>query len=405
MAVAAPNALTTEADYQEAKTFLNELQARNGIVPRGPTTRASGRRSAHGARYAKIPERNGQQSAVGLECPCHALPGPPKGRRFPRNGAGHNQREKDSRPSPPPSRESILSNSTFIHSLTLGALFLGAAAVAPSAHAQSCSNSVSVVHSSYPADGARGVPTNTPLYVYGPELEVGTSDITLEDARGEAVSFDERAADGGLLIDAFLGLAPNTTYELTVTSPEGDEWSATFTTGTGPAQPVQLRAPDVKVSVIDQDRATCGVVSAICVIGSVPSRMTLEVLVDDEVLSLGGGQPAPAFTANAGSVAANDCIEVRVREPGGNVSQSTELCGAELARFELAANAPAPTSCQPYSVAPASNADAEGSSSSDSGGCVMGASGVASGAGGLLFGLSVLLAALRRRGATSGRWR
>lgn len=287
--------------------------------------------------------------------------------------------------------------------MTLGALFLGAAALAPSAQAQSCGDSVTLVHSSYPADGAMGVPTNTPLYLYGPELAIGTSDITLQAASGEAVSFEARAADGGLFVDAFLGFNPNTTYELTVASRESDEeWSATFTTGTGPAILVQLRAPDVVVSVIEQDRGTCGVVSAICVIGSVPLSMTLEVLVRDEVLSLGGGQPAPAYAANGGNVAANECIEVRVREPGGSVSASTRFCGAALGRFELAANAPAPSSCQPYSnIANGNTDDPESSSSdsgsSDSGGCALVASGVASGAGGLLFGLSVLLAALRRR--------
>jgi hypothetical protein len=282
-----------------------------------------------------------------------------------------------------------------IYSMTLGAFFVGAAALAPPAEAQSCGSSA-VVHSSYPADGAMGVPTNTPLYLYGPELAIDTFEITLEDESGEAVSIDEFAADGGLLVDAFLGLAPGTTYELTVASRDGDEWSATFTTGTGPARPVQLMAPDVKVSVIDQEQGTCGVVSAICVIGSVPTRMTMELLVGDEVLSLGGGQPKPAYTASASNVAANDCVEVRVREPGGNVSDSTRLCGATLGRFELAANAPAPSSCQPYSNFSASDTDDE-SSSSDSGGCAMGAWGTASGAGGSLLGLSVVLAARWRR--------
>jgi hypothetical protein len=296
-----------------------------------------------------------------------------------------------------------LSTSTSIHALALGALFLGAVAVAPAARAQSCDNSV-VVHSSYPADGAMGVPTNTPLYLYGPGLEVGTHDITLEDESGEAVSIDEFAADGGLLVDAFLGLAPATTYEVTVTSPDGDEWSATFTTGTGPARPVQLTAPDVDVSVIDQEIGTCGVISAICVIGSVPSRMTLEVLVGDEVLSLGGGQPGPAYMADGRQLAANDCIEVRVREPGGNVSDSTRLCGNQLGRFELSENAAKPSSCQPYSDVSAGNAG-DDDSGSDSSGCAISAAGVASGAGGALLGLSVLLAARWRSSSRRRRER
>jgi hypothetical protein len=289
--------------------------------------------------------------------------------------------------------------------MTFGALFLGAAALAPSAQAQSCANSVTLVHSSYPADGAMGVPTNTPLFIYGPEVEVATSTITLQDASGEAPLFSARPAEGGLLVDAYLGLDPNTTYEVTVTS-GGDEWSATFTTGTGPAPLVQLRAPDVVVSVIEQDRGTCGVVSAICVTGSVPLSMTQEVLVGNEVLSLGGGQPLPVYPGNVGPIAANACIDVRVREPGGAVSESTRVCGADLGRFQLAANAPAPSSCQPYSTV-ASTADDPEPSSSDSGGCAMGAPRVASGVGGLLFGLSILITARRRSspGCRRGRAR
>lgn len=274
--------------------------------------------------------------------------------------------------------------------IVVGALILGAVTLAPSVQAQSCDDLVSVVHSSYPADGATGVPTNAPLFVYGPALEVD-SDLTLQDESGEDVSINVMPTEGGLFIDPFLGLAPNTSYELTVAE-GGDEWSTAFSTGTGPATPVQLAAPDVTLSVIEQDRGSCGVVSAICVNGSVPERMTLEVLVGDEVLSLGGGEPGPAFPANAGSIGASACIDVRVREPGGLVSESTQLCGDELWRFDLAANAAAPQSCQPYRDAPAPP-------SSDSGGCSMGASGATPCAGGLLFGLSILLVARQRRRA------
>jgi hypothetical protein len=247
------------------------------------------------------------------------------------------------------------------------------------------------------------VPTNAQLYVYGPELAVGTHDVTLEDGSGEAVSFDVLAADGGLVVDAFLGFAPSTIYELTVAPRAGgDAWSASFTTGTSPAPIVQLEAPDVDVSVIAREAGACGVVSAICVLrSSVPARMSLEVVVANEVLSLGGGQPAPAYTAESGSLAANACVEVRVREPGGNVSAATRVCGAALGRFDLAANAAAPTSCQPYQVAPAADEgdDDEESSESESGGCTLGTSGASSGAGGLLLGLAALLAARRRRPA------
>jgi hypothetical protein len=286
-----------------------------------------------------------------------------------------------------------LSNSTSIHSMTLGALLLGAASLAPSAQAQSCSTDT-VVHSSFPADGATGVPTNAPLYIYGPELDVASSDVTLQDASGEAVMIELQAAEGGLLVDAFLGLDPSTSYELTVTQGTGGEaWSASFTTGTGPATPVQLMAPDVSVSVIDHTQGSCGVVSAICVIGTVSARRTLEVLIGDEVVSL-GADPAPAYTASAARVSGNGCIEVRVREPGGITSETTQLCGDDVDRFELAANEPAPTSCEPYRVVEADSED--GSGSSDSGGCAMGTAGGTTGAAGLTFGLFALLAACSR---------
>jgi hypothetical protein len=284
--------------------------------------------------------------------------------------------------------------------MTLAALFLGAAALAPSAQAQSCGTDT-LVHSSYPADGAMGVPTNAPLYVYGPELEADSSEVALQEASGTAVEIDVQSADGGLLIDAFLGLDPSTTYELTVSAPGGgDEWSASFTTGAGPATRVQLRAPDVSVSVIDQAGGACG--SAICVIGTVSARRTLEVVIGNEVLSL-GDDPAPVYTANAGSIAANGCIEVRVREPGGSVSDTTRVCGDDLGRFDLAASAPAPTSCQPYRTASADGDDDDDSDSdSESGGCALGASGAAPGAGACWVGLFALLA-LRWRSARKGR--
>jgi hypothetical protein len=291
------------------------------------------------------------------------------------------------------------SNRTSLRFIVLGALFLGAAAVASSAQAQSCSDPNSV-HSSYPVDGAMGVPTNTPVFLYGSDLTATTHDVTLEGGTGD-VSFEVQATEGGLLVDAFLGFAPSTAYELTVTPRAGgDVWSATFTTGTGPATLVQLEAPDVTVSVIDQEQGSCGVVSAICVNGSVPARMTFEAIVGGEVVSLGGGQPVPVFLPNSGNVASNGCVDVRVREPGGNVSPTTRVCGSALGRFELADGAAAPRSCQPYNVVPSGEDDGDSdleSSDSGGGGCTLSAPGTGSGAGGLLLGLSALLAAQQRR--------
>lgn len=275
---------------------------------------------------------------------------------------------------------------------SLHAFALGAIAFSPSsAEAQSC-DPEPIVHSSYPADGAMGVPTNAPVYVYGPALDVDAADITLQDGSGEDVPLEVTSVEGGLLVDAYLGFARNMRHELTV-SAGGEDWAASFVTGTGPASvPGLLEAPDVAVSVIEQDTGSCGVVSAICVIGSVPARMTLEVVVGDEVMSLGGGEPAPAFPASAGSIAGNACVEVRVREPGGFVSESTRLCGNDLGRFDLAATAAAPRSCDAY--APQEEEEEE---SSESGGCTMVPSGAAPGGGGLLLSVSALLVARQRR--------
>jgi hypothetical protein len=246
-----------------------------------------------------------------------------------------------------------------------------------------------------------GVPTNAPVYVYGPSLDADDADVTLQDAAGEDVPIDVTSVEGGLLIDAYLGFARNTRHELSVSS-GGDAWSASFVTGTGPAVVAgQIAAPDVTISVIEQDQGSCGVVSAICVIGSVPARMTLELLVGDEVMSLGGGEPTPAFPASAGSIASNACIEARLREPGGFVSESTRICGNALGRFELAANAAAPRSCDAYAASEEDEDDEEQEEeSSESGGCAMVPTRVAPCASGLLLGLTALLVARQRRRAS-----
>lgn len=299
------------------------------------------------------------------------------------------------------------SNRTSLYPLALGALALGALMFASPAQAQSCDPDTAV-HSSYPADGAMGVPTNTAIFVYGPDLEVDSHVVALEDGSGAAVEdLDVRATEGGLLIEPIFGLTPSSRYELTLTPDGGGEaWSATFNTGTGPATPVQLEAPAVAVSIINRNSGSCGNVPAICVTRtaaadeafSIPARMSLEILVGDEVLSVPGGQPVPAFTAGGGSIAADACVEVRIREPGGFVSEETRVCGNAISRVDLAASAAAPTSCLAYAPAPARNDedDEEDDDGEESGGCALGSTGAASGGAGLVLLLGTLLG-LRRR--------
>jgi hypothetical protein len=274
------------------------------------------------------------------------------------------------------------------------ALCLGAATFAPSVQAQACSDPISV-HSSSPADGATGVPINTPVFVWGPALTVNGFDITLEASNGQAVMVEvlEAEGGGGLLVDPFLGLAASTRYELTVAPRAGGEaWSASFTTGTGTAAPVQLEAPEVTVRVIEQNTGTC-YATAICVSAEIPARMALEVVVRDEVMNLGRNSDTPAFLATE-SVASNGCVTVRVREPGGLLSPTTRVCGDDLERFVLEdPDSPTPRSC---SNIESNSADG---GSEDAGGCALGTPGTASGAGGLLVGLSALLIARQRRRA------
>src|SRR5688572_20918841 len=120
-----------------------------------------------------------------------------------------------------------MSKRTSLHLLALGAF--GALSLAPPAQAQSCDPDS--IHSSYPADGAMGVPTNTAIFVYGPELSTSSHDVTLEDGSGAAVEdLDVRATEGGLLIEPIFGLTPSSSYELTLTpNAAGEAWSASFT--------------------------------------------------------------------------------------------------------------------------------------------------------------------------------
>lgn len=277
---------------------------------------------------------------------------------------------------------------------TIGALCLGAVALAPPAEAQSCDREVTA-HSSFPANGATNVATNAPVYIYGPGLNADNTEITAQDAAGEDVGLTSMTIEGGLLIDAFLGFAPRTRYELTVSPQGGEPWSTAFTTGAGPTVPgvgLQQAAPDVDVSVIEQGSGTC-LSSAVCVNGEISDRVSVEIVVGNEVMSVSGGTLRPGFLAQGEKVGGSACINVRVRDPGGYVSNSTRVCGSDIARYELAETAAVPQSCQAFRAA--DDDDTEGSS--ESGGCNMVASGAAPGAAGLLLGLCALFAARQRR--------
>src|SRR5688572_3378152 len=120
-----------------------------------------------------------------------------------------------------------MSKRTSLHLLALGAF--GALSLALPAQAQSCDPDS--IHSSYPADGAMGVPTNTAIFVYGPELSTGRHDVKLEDGGVAAVEdLDVRANEGGFLIQPLVGLTASSSYELTLTpNAAGDAWSASLT--------------------------------------------------------------------------------------------------------------------------------------------------------------------------------
>ena len=300
--------------------------------------------------------------------------------------------------------------------------------VARPAPAEACTLARVGIQSTFPRDGAVGVPPNAPLLVYGPDI--GGSVFILREADGGLVPFEVSPAGPlGLRYLPFQGLEPNTTYELGLRLSEEDrEEIVTFTTGEiqrGP-QPLPL-PPEVEVRLIDTTVAAdmCGPRTGICLRGNVPDDGSLEVWVGEDVIAVPGGSSDPVFRAYSTPVRSDECIEVRVRSLAGAVSEPTTFCEGELPRMDIAsvggdwrcasafAATPSPWHGNPPGAYPGagniagdagdavpSGGDvAEPSPMVVEGGCALRPTAAASGASGLLLGLAALLVARQRRRA------
>ena len=223
----------------------------------------------------------------------------------------------------------------------LGAIF----AAALSAPSQACSYAQVVIQSSFPADGATGVPTNIAISIYGPDIRTGGYNYSLRTGSGEGVPFEGvPAAPGGLSVHPFQGFEPDTTYVLGVSVDDQLVDSVTFTTGSGlEATPPPRDAPDVDVAVFDYPFGTCGTVTGVCVRGT-PATGSLEAWVGEEVLRQPSVAPSLHVRAYSAPVAIDECVEVRVRGASGTLSEPAIACGATLPRYHL----PAPSQVAQY---------------------------------------------------------
>lgn len=229
------------------------------------------------------------------------------------------------------------SRSRLVSCLSFGAFALGVVGLPGSAEA--CSLGRIGIQSSFPRDGAVGVPPSAPVVVYGPDL--GSHGYIFRDAEGNSVPFEGLpAAGGGLRFLPFQGLEPNTTYEFGLRhDDDGFEDIVTFTTGETRRGPHPLPVPpEVEVRLIDTslDNDMCGPRTGICLRGDAPEGSTLEVWVGDDVIAVPSGSGDPVFRAYATPVRSDECIEVRVRSQAGDLSEPTTFCEDDLPRFDSA---------------------------------------------------------------------
>lgn len=210
--------------------------------------------------------------------------------------------------------------------------------------ARACSIDLSYLEFVSPVMGAVGVPTNAAIFVQGPAT-ISADAIELVDADGALVSIEARRVSPlGFDIIPSAELLPNHDYTLWARwvgdtelppgamRPSRDK-SIPFTTGPGPASvPAQLDPPELDVRVLQYNFGSCGLQTGTCVKAPRPPDTTLELLIDGEVVRADLVDPWPRYS---GPLAADACIEVRVRDVRGNRSESSVACGERLERVWL----------------------------------------------------------------------
>ena len=197
--------------------------------------------------------------------------------------------------------------------------------------ADACSYATVVIESSYPAFGARDVPTNAMLFVSGPLDGPG---VSLERADGTPVAIEVISLDpSGFDVRPLAELEPQQTYLLRAPGPTElghNPYFVTstvleFTTGDGPAgAPAELLAPELgKVTQLFPAAPTpCGGFE-LCTDAEVPAGTTLEVRIEDEVIQVAA--PGP-WWRTYGEGIEGGCLTVSVRDFTGNRSPPTRVC-------------------------------------------------------------------------------
>jgi len=227
-------------------------------------------------------------------------------------------------------------SSLLVSRLSFGALALGVTALP--APAEACTFARAYIQSTFPRDGAVEVAPDAPVLVYGPG--VGSQTPIFRKADGSPVPFEGVGTPNGVRYLPFAGLEPNTTYEFGVRIDDEDrDQITTFSTGElarGPRTPPM--PPELEVRLIDTSvqNDMCGPRTGICLRGAAPEGSTLEVWVGNDVIAVPSSGSEPVFRAYAASVLPDECIEVRVRDPYGELSEPTTFCQGELPRLDIA---------------------------------------------------------------------
>jgi hypothetical protein len=215
-----------------------------------------------------------------------------------------------------------------------GALLLAALAPSP---AQACTSDAGNVQFEMPGIGI-DVATNAVFFVQAP-APIAEDGIELIDFAGlKGVPIEVRwLSPSSANVAPRDELLPDHSYLLRVTTPEFGERTRSFGTGPGPLGiPARLEAPVLDRRVLRFRDDACGEFTAICADAPHPADTTLEVTLDGRTVEPGLPPQLPHFLARDQSLAADSCIEVRVRDVRGNRSEPSVACGELLRTFWLA---------------------------------------------------------------------